>query len=82
MLNDFLQFHENIVSSNDVSTSEYQCSRISAARENLTKYEVKWEEVFSAYDCIQTFSLPVPLNQVNQYEEVDLENLIDIGALD
>ena len=46
-LNEFLQFHEKLVSGNDVSSGECQCSRMYAARVNLTKYEVKSEEVSS-----------------------------------
>ena len=73
-INEFLKFHEKIVSGNCVGSSECQCSRMSRARENLKKHEVKCEEVSCTCDCGQTLSLPTPLNQVNQDGEVDLEH--------
>ena len=39
-LNEFLQFHGEIESGNDVGCGECQCSRMSVDRENLTKCKV------------------------------------------
>ena len=81
-LPEFLQFHKKITSGDDVGSGEWQCSRISAARENLMKHKVNCKEVSYTCDCGQTFSLPVPLKQANQDKERNLEHLLEIGVLD
>ena len=44
-LNEFLQLHEKLESSNDVGSGKCQCSRTHVSRVNLTKHKLKSEEV-------------------------------------
>ena len=67
---------------NDVGSYKCQCSRMPAARVDITKHNVKSEEVSSTYDCDKMHKLHVPLNQFNQVKEIDLQYSLDVGVLD
>ena len=45
-LNEFIKFHEKLAASNEAGNGKCQCSRVSAARVNLTNHKVKIKKSF------------------------------------
>ena len=78
----FRKFHEDVVKP-DFSTPACQCKLVENAYEHLGTNKIPFDEAQVAYDCGETFQLPVPKNMQNEeMENVDvIQSLID-GHLD
>ena len=79
---DFLKFYEHLATGNEFGNGECHYSRVSLAREKLSKHNVQFKEAPFTCDCGISFDLPLPLSQAFQEIEVSLTRLLLTCDLD